>query len=320
MSAAKELLAIIEDLEVPHLAYSEQHDFLKQRVELAIAGYGARTYWVLGPSRVGKSMLISAIARENPETRVDGNRRVPVVVAEVPEGVSPQHLPGCVIDGLGLVAPRGNVGHVRGWMYKQLERAETKVILFEEASHIVDIGTKVPPSAAGDFFKSLVDKKITLVLSGLPRLRKLVGNVPLRLRSSRPREFNAYDFRIPEERDAFLACILVFAKKFEEAGWPLGLRREALFANCYLLAGGLVGIVSAFFRELATQRIGESPRTLTLVDLRAAADEVESADPRWRAFKDEAVAPVHLISALACVREANLMPIAEASSVVQEGV
>lgn len=315
MNAARQLLAAIEDLEVPHPAYNEQLAFLRQRIELARSGFSSRIEWITGPSRVGKSMLIQALKRDNPETRIDGKRRVPLVVAEVPEGVSPQHLPGCVIRGLGLPVPRGTVGDARDWMYAQLERAGTEVILFEEASHIVDVGTKVPPRAAGDFFKGLHDKKKALFLFGVPRLRRLRGNEQLRGRSSTVREFGAYDSRVPAERNAFLACVMVYAKKFEEAGWRIELSREALFSHCYLHSGGLIGILSSFMHELAIQRLHDSPRALTFADCQAAAACVEPAgDPRWPAFRDLDVAPAHLHRAHAQVLEDNLMSIRDLAS------
>lgn len=321
MNAAHKLLVVIEDLEVQHPVYRDHLSYLRQRVELARAGFEARILWIVGPSRVGKSMLIHALDRENQPTRVDGKRQVPLVVAEVPEGVSPQHLPGCVLTGLGHPVPTGNVGVVRKRMFEQLKLADTKVILFEEASHIVDVGTKVPPRAAGDFFKSLNDKKLTLGMFGVPRLRRLAGNEQLRLRSLKPREFNAYDCRIPEERNAFLACLMAFAKKFEEVGWPIGLSREALFANCYLLSGGLVGVLSSFMRELATQRLNDSPRTLTLADLEVAAACIEGGgDSRWPAFKSMEVAPAHLHRAHAYVLECNSMSLRDVPVTAQEAL
>ena len=311
MSGARELLKKLEDLELPHRAFNEQLASLRQRVELARAGLGSRIEWILGPSRVGKSKLIEVLARENEESRVGGNRRVPLVVAEVPEGVSPQHLPGCVITGLGLPTPRGTVGASRTFMYRQLEKADTRVILFEEASHIVDVGTKVPPRRAGDFFKGLHDKKIGVFMFGLPRLRRLRENEQVRGRSAVPREFHAYDSRVPAERDAFMACVRTYARKFKEAGWPIGLNDDILFSHCYLHTGGLVGYLFEFMRELAVQRAGDSPRTLTFADCQAAAARTESAgDPRWPAFRTmEVVAPVHLHRAHAQVLEDNLMSI-----------
>lgn len=312
MSSARQLLTRLEDLEVPHLAFSEQLTALRQRVELARAGFSSRIEWILGPSRVGKSKLIEVLARENEEkARVEGKRRVPLVVASVPEGVSPQHLPGCVIEGLGLPTPRGTVGTARKFMYAAIKTAETKVILFEEASHIVDVGNKVPSRVAADFFKGLHDKKIGVFMFGLPRLRRLRENEQVRGRSAVPREFPAYDSRVPEERTAFMACVLVYAKVFKESGWPIGLSHDVLFSHCYLHTGGLVGYLFEFMHELAVQRAGDSPRTLTFADCQAAAARTESAgDTRWPAFRSmEVVAPAHLNMAHAQVLEDNQMSI-----------
>lgn len=317
MSSSRELLTRLEDLEFSHPAFDAQITSLRQRVDLALAGFSSRIEWILGPSGVGKSKLIEVLARENEEkSRVNGRRRAPLVVASVPERVSPQHLPGCVITALGLPAPSGNLGKWRSFMYSQLKSADTKVILFEEASHIVDDGNSTPPRAAGDFFKGLHDNKIGVFLFGLPRLRHLRENEQVRRRSAAPREFHAYDSRVTADRTAFVACLNVYAKVFREAGWPIALSDELLFSHCYLHTGGLIGYLFAFMHELAVQRSGDSPRELTFTDCQAAAARTESAgDARWPAFRSlEVVAPAHLHMAHAKVLEDNLMPIRIADS------
>ena len=319
MNPARNLLSAIEDLEISHPAYQELLALLRQRVELAKENHTARIEWIVGPSRVGKSMLINALKRENAPTRVDGKLRVPLVVAEVPESVSPKHLPGCVLRGLGMPVPRGSLGDARSRMLDQLERAETKVILFEAASHIVDVGTKVQSRSAGDFFKTLADKNISLILFGVPRLRLLRQNEQLRLRSSTPREFNPYDCSVEAERTAFLACVNAYAKAFEKAGWKIDLAQDVLFNNCYLHTGGLVGVLSAFMRELAEQRLGDQPRTLSFQDCLAAARRVEPAgDPRWQAFQTDGIKKPHLHRAYAQVLEDNLMPAPKGTAIAQE--
>jgi hypothetical protein len=237
---------------------------------------------------------------------------MPVVVAKVPEQVSPQHLPGSVLHGLGMPVPTGNVGAVRQRMLGQLKRAGTKVILFEEASHIVDVGTKVPPRAAGDFFKTLADERFAIMLFGVPRLSRLANNEQLRLRSSKPRCFLPYDCRIPEDRSSFAACLQSYLQKFANAGWPIGVSLEDMFEQCYLLTGGLIGVLSAFMQTLAEKRLNDVPRTLTWQDCAEAAAEVEAGgDGRWPAFRGTQVSPAQMLRAHGHVLESNLMSMRE---------
>ncbi len=43
-------------------------------------------------------------------------------------------------------------------MIDQLRLAKTRVLIFEEASHLVEPGARGPPRAAGDWFKSVADE------------------------------------------------------------------------------------------------------------------------------------------------------------------
>lgn len=82
---------------------------------------------VMGPSRVGKSMLINALRRAFPETKVDGRRRVPVVVVPVPTPVSPVLLPSSVLTALGLPVQRSiTSGAMGNRMLDQLKLAGSR--------------------------------------------------------------------------------------------------------------------------------------------------------------------------------------------------
>ncbi|MET3109558.1 putative ribosome biogenesis GTPase RsgA [Oxalobacteraceae bacterium GrIS 1.18] len=70
MNSAKELRRLIESCELQHPMFKEQFEFLSQRIEDALGGFSSRIEWVVGPSRVGKSMLINALSRKYPETGV----------------------------------------------------------------------------------------------------------------------------------------------------------------------------------------------------------------------------------------------------------
>ncbi len=310
MNQAKELRRRIESCELQHPAFMEQFSFLKRRIDDARDGFASRIEWVVGPSRVGKSMLINALARANSEVRVDGMRQVPVLVVRVSPNISPVLLPTSVLTALGVPTPqRGNTsGVMLDLMEDQLELAGTRVLMFEEASHLVEPGARVPPRAAGDWFKSVADSlNMTVLLFGVPRLERLIdSNEQLRLRASARREFRPYDFRIQAEQIAFASCVRTYADLFCEAGWPIELPLESLVLHCYLLSGGLVGVLSRFVQELACQLDYESPRPLTLNDCQFAASGIEAAGhPDFPAFEKAEVSAVELNAAHAHVLETN---------------
>lgn len=287
MTPAKQLRLAVESCELQHALFAEHLKPLMQRVEEAMEGGASRTERVLGPSRVGKSMLINALKRPFGETKVENRRRIPLLVVPVPTPVSPALLPLSVLNALGTpVVARTTTGTLGYRMLDQLRLAGTRVIIFDEASHLVEPGARVPPRAAGDWFKALQDANITLLLMGVPRLERLFEhNEQLRMRSSAARFFLPYDSRRPEHMRAFHACVSSYANLFRDNGYPIELPASALTYQCYLLSGGLVGVLSRFMQELASQMAYEAPRTLTFADCQAAAHAIEAAGPaHLRAF------------------------------------
>lgn len=288
MTAAKQLRVAIESCELPHPLFLEQFNPLRQRIEDALDGAASRIERVMGPSRVGKTMLINALKRTFPETKIEGRRHVPVLVVPVPTPVSPLLLPSSVLEALGLPVRGSTTSRTLGRrMLEQLGLAGTRAVLFEEASHLVELGARVPPRSAGDWFKTLADShNLTVFLFGVPRLQRLFeSNEQLRLRSSAARHLLPYDSRIPENMKAFHTCVATYANLFRESGYPIDLPAPALTFQCYLLTGGLIGVLSRFMQELASQLANEAPRTVTFADCRAAANAIEAGGSRhFRAF------------------------------------
>lgn len=197
-------------------------------------------------------------------------------------------------------------------MLDQLKLAQTRVLIFEEASHLVELGARVPPRAAGDWFKSVADTlNMTLILFGVPRLERLFdSNEQFRLRASSRREFRPYDLRQVEEMQAFATCVHTYAELFRKSGWPLALPLSELVAQCGLLSGGLIGVVSRFMQELASQLAKAHPRTLSWADCQRAAQAVESAGhPDFSPFKREFVNLIELHQAHVNVLETNGMSV-----------
>ncbi|AIP51463.1 TniB family NTP-binding protein [Burkholderia pseudomallei] len=310
MNPAQQLRRSIESCELQHPAFKEQLDALARHVDDARDGFASRIEWIVGPSRVGKTMLINALSRANPESKVDGRRHVPVLVVPMAPNISPKLLPSSVLDALGMPLKGRTSGVMDAHMLNQLKNAGTRVLLFEEASHLVEPGARVPPRAAGDWFKFVAEaRNMTIMLFGVPRLAKLFeSNEQLRMRASARREFRPYDFRSPSDQKSFASCVRTYADLFGESGWPIELPLKLLVTQCYLLTGGLVGVLSKFMQELASQLRYEAPRPLTIEDCRLAAAAIQAAGhPDFPAFARLEVSQIELATAHAYVLETNGM-------------
>lgn len=314
MTPAQQLRKDIETCELPHAMFQELLTTLRRRVDDALEGFSAKLVRVPGPSGVGKSSLIANLARGYPETKDEGRRHVPVLVVEVPNAATAKLLPKSVLGALGIQV-RGSMtaGAMFDQMIQQLRLARTQVIIFDEISHLVDEGSRVPPRAASDWLKALADAlNITLILFGIPRLERLfTANEQLRRRSCPAMNFRPYDATDSAEMRAYNACVANYSRLFSAAGYPIEVPPRVLTQQCYLLTGGLIGVLADFMRELANTAANDRPRAMTYADCQRACAQVSHAgSPHRPAFQDSdlndtSVAPAALKQAFVQVLKSN---------------
>ncbi|MBO7752284.1 TniB family NTP-binding protein [Burkholderia cepacia] len=266
---------------------------LKRRIDDTLAGFAPKIARVPGPSRVGKSSLIAKLSRDYPETRIEGRRHVPVLVVRVPHSATVKLLPKSVLRALGIrVAGTMTESAMFDLMVEQLGLAGTRVVIFDEISHLVDEGSRVPPRAASDWLKTLADTPgMTLILFGIPRLERLFkANEQLRNRACPARNFLPYDASNAEQMTAYHSCVTNYARMFAAAGYPIDVRPRVLTQQSYLLTGGLIGVLADFMRELASLMAHEAPRAITYADCQKALEDVGHAgSPHKLAFQDSGI-------------------------------
>lgn len=293
MTPAQQLRRDIETCELAHPMFVEHTRVLKQYIDDALAGFAPKITRVPGPSGVGKSSLIATLARTYPKNRVNGRLIAPVLVVAVPDSTSAKQLPKSVLEALGLqVTGNMTVGSMFDLMRKQLELAGTRVVIFDEISHLVDEGSRVPPRAASDWLKTLVDKaNVTLIVFGIPRLERLFSaNEQLRRRSRPARMFLPYDASDAEQMNAYVACVTNYVRMFAAAGYPIAVSPRVLIQQSYLLTGGLIGVLSDFMVGLAVQAGKSASRALTYADCQEALKEVcHSGSPHQLPFQGSGV-------------------------------
>lgn len=293
MTPAQQLRKDIETCELPHPMFLEHLSTLKRRIDDALAGFAPKITRVPGPSGVGKSSLIATLARAYPETRVDGRRSVPVLVVEVPQSATAKLLPKSVLRALGIQVPGSmTAGAMFDLMVTQLRLAGTRVVIFDEISHLVDEGSRVPPRAASDWLKTLADAlEMTLILFGIPRLERLFSaNEQLRRRACPARNFLPYDASDAQQMAAYISCVTNYARLFAAAGYPIAVSPRVLTQQSYLLTGGLIGVLADFMRELAASMATQAPRSITYVDCQKALEYVSHAgSPHQLAFMDAGI-------------------------------
>jgi hypothetical protein len=321
MSSAKALRRELESCELHHAHYTQQYNYLKGCIDDALQGFAPTLSWIVGPSRVGKSMLLDSMARLYPERVVDGVRQVDLLVVKLLPGISPLKLPTAVLEALRVPAQRNTTKDksLDRRVRDQLRLADVKFTIFDEVSHIVEPGSKMPPRAAGDWFKSLMeDWPMSMNMTGVPRLEKLfASNEQLRYRAEARREFRPYNFNIPAERVAFASCVKTYITLFQKHGVVIDVPLDAMVKHCYLLGGGLIGLVSKFFIRLSRDALnGAADGKLNFIDCKSAADGIEQAGhPSCFGFERLDVSDVELNQSHAYVLESNLMSMRSSTKV-----
>lgn len=257
----------VETLVFDHLTFVDVLSQVRKQVQDTLDGFNPCFAMLLGPSRCGKTEVLEAIAREFPPTTTEGFRSYPVLLVYVPSGGGTRALDDAVIRALGVPVPKNVSGEhgLKEFMLTQLKRASVRVILFDEASHLVEKGSRIVSEAASDWFKVLHTKavKIGVVMSGVPRLKRLIdGNPQLRNRVGRPIMLPPYRFDDPIHRQAFASCVDAFLGEFAEHGCTLKVDFNTMVRHSYAASAGHVGLLADFFSALA-QKI-TTPCDITL--------------------------------------------------------
>ena len=246
----------VETLIFDHLTFVEAATQIRKRVQDTLDGFNPCFEMLLGPSRCGKTEVLEAIAREFPPSATEGVRCFPVLIVYVPSGGGTRALDEAVIQALGVPVPKNLTGEngLKQFMFTQLKRANVRVILFDEASHLVEKGARIVSAAAGDWFKVLHTKAVNIgvVMSGVPRLKRLIDeNVQLRNRVGRPIVLPPYRFDEPKHRRAFANCVAAFVAEFEDSGCMLKVDLNTMVRHSYAVSAGHVGLLADFFGALA---------------------------------------------------------------------
>jgi hypothetical protein len=258
ITTGNEIRKALETLMIEHTSFMDALKVLQPRVRDTFAGFLPCFEVLIGLSRCGKTEVLKVIARDYPEIQNGGRREIPLLVVYITSSTTPKDLPLAVIRALGLPAPRHSmkVGELNSYMLTQLRLANVRVILFDEASHLVDVGTRIPPRAASDWFKDLQAnaRDIGIVLTGVPRLKRLPdSNEQLRNRSRKPISLMPYRWDDESQRKSFAGCVAAFLQEFLSRGCELGMPFNTFTRHCYAVSAGQVGLLANFFTELSIQ-------------------------------------------------------------------
>lgn len=280
----------VESLVVNHGAQLMALQHIDRAIKDSLDGFEKTVEVLVGPSRAGKSEIIRMLKEKYPPQRVDGRLVCPVLFVPIKSGVSPKDLPLHVLRALKVPRPRraSRQEELNTRMYEQLELAGVQAVVFEECSHLVDVGSKVPPRQASDWFKDLMESQanVTVILVGLPRLiRLLSSNEQLCLRSGAPFYFLPYQWALQPDRAQFAGVCKAYVTKFEHYGCNFPVPLATLVRQLYAISAGTIGVLVKFFRFVAA--LVRSPGLISMADLDGALKRLNRAGDRQQSLSAE---------------------------------
>ena len=304
MTRAQKIRAEIESLMIAHPTYVAARTRIESLLEDHRAGLGPSIEVLVGPSRSGKTALLKEIQDIAPPYREGGRLIVPILYVPIPAGTSPKDLPISVIQSLGVPAPRERMraSELFGFMSAQLKLARVELTLFDEASHLVDVGSRTPPRLGSDWFKDYYERILCpFVLSGVYRLEKLIAsNEQLRNRTRQPIDLMPYRWDFLEDRRSFAGCARAFMSVFESEGcaFSFDTTADSLYRDFYAASAGHIGLLANVFSELA-KHLGENTQ-ITVTELERTVQRLHlPGNGVIRPFSGMSLKDEHLLQVLA---------------------
>ncbi len=215
---------------------------------------------VVGPTRVGKTTLLSRATQAVVSTSAVGSKSVISVVS--PKHLTGRALPDACLSSIGMStgAFKNHVAATDAFINAANKR-ETELIIFDESQHMLERGSSTTVRAAADFIKLLSGEvKASIVLAGLPSLNKLFqDNEQLADRVRRPFQFYPYDWQGPDYKH-FRAALATALQYLTQNGWRTFALNDAEFAQrMYIACAGRFGLIIKLFVELeACSRVGDA--------------------------------------------------------------
>jgi hypothetical protein len=218
---------------------------------------------VLGPTRCGKSLLLSALKEANGRDIRGPGSTVPrpdFVVGKVPPKPNDRGFYAIPLGATGYAAfPRERMDALRDRLLEVVRRDGTRVIAFDEVHHFSERGANVSARTVGDHFKVLGDDTgCVLLLFGLPRFQRSVDvNEQFRDRCHATIYYLPYDWRVDAERAAFVDTLAHVLNIFISAGVELDLDFDDCLRSLYAASAGRIGMMLGL-SEGAALALGEN--------------------------------------------------------------
>lgn len=168
---------------------------------------------LLGESGVGKSTLLAKYVAKHPAIEHEELTEVPVFYVALGQSPTPKILAHTLLKALG--DPKWHVGkevELTARLVFLIKQCRVRLVIIDEANHLIDRGGEKTLHTAADWLKRLVDAtRVSFVLAGIPRTRRLLAtNDQLRERFREVIEIDRFSVANKSAEHEFRSALGVF--------------------------------------------------------------------------------------------------------------
>lgn len=221
---------------------------------------------IFGRSGAGKSTLVENYRDQHPAHFVDTEkgrqRRIPVLLVEVPEACTMRKFSEAVCIELGVSVPTSdNATHLKHKLLEGLKHSGTELLIIDEAQEFLTNSSPSGAKTVRHFLRHLLDAaKIPVVFIGTPEYREFIhADEPIRRRVKQQISLDLFEAPVAE-KSMFHFTILAMLKHLEETcsrRLERGVDTLEFAQRLYLMSGGRMGPVKAFFDQYIEDEIEE---------------------------------------------------------------
>lgn len=237
---------------VMHQQFQMAYDFARGIVVRSIDGERLIAL-LLGIPRLGKSLVSDLLLEDFPAQSVQGEQSIPIIRVVTPTSPTKKSMAEAIIDTLDSRRyGRFSADQATARAMFLLERAQVRILLFDEIQHVVERNTSKSWYEIADWLKVLSDKlNLSLLLIGLPKAREIFSeNDQLRTRVRPAHIIYPYNWNQPDDIAEFCRCLLSVSQLLSKQGYELPNMTDLdLVRRCYAATDGRYGMVIKLFEE-----------------------------------------------------------------------
>lgn len=192
---------------------------LDRMLEYQCGNEEAEHIMLLGESGVGKSTLLTRYVDRHPVIEHEELTEVPVLYVALGQSPTPKKLASTLLKA--LKDPKWYMGkedELTARLVFLIGQCRVRLVIIDEANHLIDRGGEKTLHTAADWLKRLVDaSRISFVLAGIPRTRTLLAtNDQLRERFREVIEIDRFSVANKSAEHEFRSALNVFKKYLRE--------------------------------------------------------------------------------------------------------